>query len=175
MRPSPNPSSAGTYPSLRRYSVGDDVVHLVSDNYGIRTQTITSRVTAVDEEADRVEFNDGESVVDSMGNGLKRRGLAFEPRSQIIPAEVQIGNRWTPRFRAIENGQVTDVYIDFRVAAREKVRVPAGEFDAFRIEGYGGPHRRDAGSCARYARAQGQEISSIQATRRRNRSNAAGR
>ena len=138
MRPSLNPASAGTYAINRRYSVGDEVVYAESDlAFGTRFADRVQRVTRVDEDADRVELNNGMYVWDTLGNIVKTEKGSNEPAAQTIPAELQIGRTWSSRFRNSGPGFSNEIYVDFKVAARESVRVPAGEFDSFRLEGEG--------------------------------------
>ena len=138
MRPSANPMSAGTYAIDRGYSVGDEVVYLQSDPvYGGATKKLTWRVTKVDLDADRVEINDGFIVLDSMGNPLAWDGATYEPRLQAIPAEVQVGKRWTTRFRFARGADRSDSYYNYLIVARERVKLPFGEIEAFRIDGDG--------------------------------------
>lgn len=138
MRPSQNPASAGTYVNAKTFTVGDEVVYAVSDAMlGRAPELLVQRVTLIDEENDRVEINGGESVFDTLGNLLKWGQRVYDPRAQREPAQLQVGNKWTTRFRLAFGGRVSDSYFDHRVAARESVRVPAGEFDSFRLEGIG--------------------------------------
>jgi Caspase domain len=138
MRPSPNPASAGTYALNRRYSVGDEVVYAVSEPvFGTREPDRRSRVTRVDEDADRVEFNGGRGIRDTLGNLIKNAQASFDPRIQENPVELQIGRKWTTRYRFSGAGKVNEAYRDYRVVGRERVRVPAGEFEAFRLEAEG--------------------------------------
>ena len=135
MRPSANPNSAGTYAIGRGYSVGDEVVYLQSDPvYGGATKTLTWRITKVDIDADRVEINDGFIVLDSMGNPLVWDGATYEPRLQAIPAEVQVGKRWTTRFNFQRGADRSESYYNYVVVARERVKLPFGEIEAFRID-----------------------------------------
>jgi hypothetical protein len=138
MRPSANPMSAGTYAIDRGYSVGDEVVYLQSDPvYGGATKKLTWRVTKVDLDADRVEINDGFIVLDSMGNPLVWDGATYEPRLQAIPAEVQVGKRWTTRFNFQRGADRSESYYHYVIVARERVKLPFGEIEAFRIDGDG--------------------------------------
>lgn len=138
MRPSANPMSAGTYAIDRGYSVGDEVVYLQSDPvYGGATKKLTWRVTKVDLDADRVEINDGFIVLDSMGNPLVWDGATYEPRLQAIPAEVQVGKRWTTRFHFQRGAERSESYYHYVIVARERVKLPFGEIEAFRIDGDG--------------------------------------
>lgn len=138
MRPSLNPSSAGTYAAMRRFSVGDESLHEVSDPiFGGKQEPARYRVTRVDEDADRVEINRGNIIFDCMGNPIRLGDRIYDPRAQNMPAELRVGYRWTSRFRLTIAGRATESYYDLRVATREMVRVPAGEFDAFKLEGTG--------------------------------------
>jgi hypothetical protein len=138
MRPSPNPASAGTYALSRRYSVGDEAVYAESEPvFGTRQPDRRSRVTRVDEDADRVEFNGGRGVRDTLGNLLRNNDTSYDPHIQQHPAELQIGRKWTTRYVIIGPGQSENAYQDWRVVGRERVRVPAGEFEAFRLEAEG--------------------------------------
>jgi hypothetical protein len=138
MRPSSNPNSAGSYAIGRDYSVGDEVVYLQSDPvYGGPATRLAWRITKVDLDADRVEINDGFIVIDAMGNAVVWQGSVFEPRLQGEPALVQLGVRWASRYTRTRDGTRQDAYYDFRVAARERLTLPCGEFEAFRVEGEG--------------------------------------
>ena len=138
MRPSPNPSSAGSYAINRRYSVGDEAVYADAEPiFGARHPDRRYRVTRVDQDADVVEVNDGMYIWDTLGNSIKNEKGTFEPRIQHVPAELQIGRKWTTRFRGNEPGYSNETYFNFKVVARERARVPAGEFDAFRLEAEG--------------------------------------
>jgi hypothetical protein len=92
-------------------------------------------VTAVDVEGDRVEMNHGVFVTDLMGNLLTRGEEHFAVPVQVAPAELQVGKRWSARFRtARRGGERFDDEMTAAIVARERIAVPAGEFDAFRIE-----------------------------------------
>jgi hypothetical protein len=136
--PSANPYSAGTHPLGRKYTVGDEGSFLETDYLtGVEVRRYTDRVTRVDEDADRVELNDGANVTDTMGNTLKKGQIEFDAPLQFLPAELQIGKKWTASFKRTDRGQVTYAYYELHIVSRERVKVPAGEFDAFRIEGRG--------------------------------------
>ncbi len=148
-RAPPNPNSGGKYPLGRRFTVGDSGVGLLSSPIGTRAREYTVRVTKVEEDRDRVEWNwnDGQSVfaTDLMGNSSESGGTVFDPPRQFIPSELFVGNRWRAAYRGTQVearagyplGDVRYVTYDFAVVARERIAVPSGEFDAFRIEGLG--------------------------------------
>ncbi len=144
-----NPNSAGKYPLGRRFTVGDEGVGLISSPIGSRSREYKVRVTKVEEDRDRVEWtwNDGQSVfaTDLMGNASESGGIVFDPPRQFLPAELYVGNRWRAAYRGTQVearagypvGYVRHITYEFAVVARERIEVASGEFDAFRIEGYG--------------------------------------
>lgn len=145
----PNPHAAGKYPLGRRFTVGDEGVGVLSSPIGSRPREYTVRVTKVDEERDRVEWASGgvmgAFVSDLMGNASEAGGVAFDPPRQFLPAELYVGNRWRAAYRetqveAREGLLLNDtrlVTYQFSIVGRERITVPSGEFDAFRIEGHG--------------------------------------
>ncbi len=136
--PSTNPFSAGRYPLGRIYTVGDTAVLRQSDYLtGVEERTYTVRVTRVDPDADRVEYNDGRSITDLMGNFIKNGPIEFDSPVQFSPAEFQVGKKWTAAFRRTLNGKTSNAYYDLHIVKRETITVPAGSFDCFRIEGQG--------------------------------------
>jgi uncharacterized caspase-like protein len=136
--PSANPFSAGRYPLGRIYTVGDLAVIRQSDMLtGIEEAILNRRVTKVDHEEDRVEFNGGVFVTDLMGNPIKNGPISFDTPVQWTPAELQLGRKWTAAFRRTQNGRTTNAYYDMHIAVRETITVPAGRFDCFRIDGEG--------------------------------------
>ncbi len=138
MAPSANPYSAGRYPLNRIYTVGDEATIRLSDILtGLEERTDTARVTRVDYEADRVEYNNGFTITDLMGNALKLGPAEYDTPVQFFPAEFQIGKKWTAAFRLTQNGVTTNAYYDVEIVKRETISVPAGKFDTFRIEGNG--------------------------------------
>ncbi|BBO21164.1 MAG: hypothetical protein AMXMBFR31_26890 [Candidatus Desulfobacillus denitrificans] len=135
---SANPYSQGRYPLGRIFTVGDEASFRETDVLtGAEKRTYTFRVTRVDAEADRVEINDGIVVMDLMGNALKLGNVEFDAPPQFAPSEFQLGKKWRVAFVRTESGKVTKAYYDVHIARREKVAVPAGEFDAFMLESQG--------------------------------------
>lgn len=141
-----NPNSAGHYPLGRRYSVGDGAVYALSNprESGGPT-TVRMRVTAVNEDEDRVEINGGRTVLDLMGNFVQGLDVRFDTKVLFLPAELSVGRKWTAAYSVtVVNdrqgrtvGREQAVRVDFTIVAREPVKVPAGTFEAFRLQGYG--------------------------------------
>ena len=136
--PSANPFSAGRYRLGRIYTVGDVAVVRQSDILtGIEERTFSPRVTKVDYEEDRVEYNNGLVITDLMGNSIKNGDVEFESPVQFTPAEFQVGRKWTAAFRRTQNGRTSNASFEMQIVKRETITVPAGSFDTFRIEGEG--------------------------------------
>jgi uncharacterized caspase-like protein len=154
LQASVNPFSAGRYPLGRKYTVGDTATFRISDLLtGIESDARESTVTSVDLENDRVDINGGEFLLDSMGNYLRTpMGGTSDVPQQFFPAELQVGKAWAAGWKQ-DNPKFGQEIISFdmRIAAFEKVRVPAGEFEAFRIEARGWA-RRSNGSVLREQR-----------------------
>jgi hypothetical protein len=138
-QPSANPYSAGTHPLGRHFKVGDQAVYRKSDILtGVDEGLHTVRVTRVDEQNDWVELNDGKGATDLLGNPIKSPQRIFDGPLQFFPADLQIGKKWLARMpQTGQQGGRSDVEFDVRVAALEKITVPAGDFQTFRIEADG--------------------------------------
>jgi hypothetical protein len=91
----------------------------------------------VDYDQDRVEFNNGMFDCGPDGQLLKNGPIEFDSPVQFIPAELQVGKKWTAAFRRTLNGKQSNAYYDLHIVKRETISVPAGSFDAFLIEGNG--------------------------------------
>ena len=133
---SKNPYSAGTYRTDRHYTIGDLAMFRVLDGEtGRFVRSMTLKVTRIDAAANAVELNGGNRVLDLLGNPIRVGKRHWDPPPQAVPAELQVGKRWIARFRLTKGKKGGDFETEFQVVRREKVVVPAGEFDAFRIEG----------------------------------------
>ena len=138
IRPSDNPFSAGRYRLGRIYSLGDEASIRQSDFLtGVEERIFKWRVTRVDYEQDRVEFNNGHTITDLMGNSIKNGVVEFDTPVQFIPSEFQIGKKWTAAFRRAKDGRLSNAYYEFQITKRETISVPAGVFDTFLVEGSG--------------------------------------
>lgn len=135
---SANPYSAGLYPLGRIFTVGDVATLRETDVLtGVEKRIYKQRVTKVDLEADRVEFNNGVVIPDLMGNTLKAGNLSFDAPLQFTPAEFQVGKKWRAAFVRNDTGSISSAYYDVHIARREKITIVAGEFDAFLLESQG--------------------------------------
>ncbi len=132
-----NPFTKGTLRLDTHYKVGDVFRYREIDMLTqLELRTFGMRVTAITE--GEVIFDDGRRATDFLGNIIHTpNGIRFTGSQFYVP-EYSVGKRWSARYqRVLPDGQKFDVYYDFRVTAKEPIRVPAGSFDAFRIEGSG--------------------------------------
>jgi hypothetical protein len=135
---SANPFSAGRYPLGRFYTIGDEATFKKTDIFsGIGDRLYTDRVTMVNFDEDRVEFNNGKMITDLMGNMIKNGSSEYDIPVQYIPAEFQVGKKWTAAFSETKNEEDKNVSFEMRIMKRETISVPAGIFDTFRVEGKG--------------------------------------
>ncbi len=87
---------------------------------------------------DEVWFDDGNTVTDLFGNNVRAPdGRRWTPY-QFFIAEYQVGKRWPAQFLVTQaDGKQSNISFELRVAGRERITLPAGTFDTFRIEARG--------------------------------------
>ena len=133
-----NPYTKGTVAANTAYKVGDRYAYR---NFDLLTKVELKpsgrRVTEITE----TEVRYGQErrlATDLLGNYLRFPSGAVWSPNQIVPTEFTVGKRWNTRFRVITAKEAeTTVSLDVRIADRESVTVPAGTFNAFRIEAQG--------------------------------------
>ena len=132
-----NPYTQGSARADVAYKVGDryDYVQLDLETR-VEQRRLSSRVTEITDS--EVIFGKGVLILDRLGNNVKLPdGRRFTPR-QDQPLEYAVGRKWRTRFMTTNaQGGRSDTVLDFRIARREKVTVPAGTFDCFVVEGDG--------------------------------------
>ena len=133
-----NPYSKGSARANTAYRVGDTYTYRVFDLFNkLELQTSTTTVTAISE--NEVIFNNGTLVTDLLGNLLRSRREIFSTTArQYYVAEYSVGKKWSTRYigTGIEQNKLSYEY-EFKVLTRERKTVPAGTFDAFKVEGAG--------------------------------------
>ena len=133
-----NPYSKGFARADTSYKVGDSYTYAMADQISkVVHNTFTQTVERVN--ARQVAYDTG-LITDRLGNLLRGRGSRVTGNQQF-PAEFQLGKQWHTRF----SGQNRDIgpftiELSMRIAARETVKVGAGSFDTFRIDGQGVRH-----------------------------------
>jgi hypothetical protein len=135
------PGSAG---AAATYS-GKPVPFKVGERYDYRRSDLltgaekekqSSKVSKI--ENDEVMFDDGKTVTDLFGNNVRAPdGRKWTPY-QFFINDYQIGKRWQAQFLVtLADGKQVNNTFDLRVAGRERITLPAGTYDAFRIEATG--------------------------------------
>lgn len=126
--------------------VGDAWTYRVQDGF-TRLPRGDQRYEVVEVGADRIrvansgERGDGIQIYDREWNWLKRpatnlQAFEYTPAYQAFAFPLAPGKRWRARLMATDpaDGRRFPVWIDGTVLGWERVRVPAGEFDALKVE-----------------------------------------
>ena len=128
-----NPYTKGSAEADTAYKVGDRYTYRRLDMYSkAETGRVSQTVAKITD--NEVIFNRG-GVTDLLGNPLRANdGRRFSPH-QRLPLEYALGKQWHTRFRVtFPNGELADTELALKITARERIDVPAGTFDAFRVE-----------------------------------------
>lgn len=132
-----NPFSKGTARLDTNYRIGDGYRYRVADILTkIESRQVGHTITAVTDT--EVIFNNGNHITDLLGNLVKNsRGQTFT-NAQVFVAEYSLGKKWETTYRGTLPNLEPDTWTNtFKVVARESITVPAGTFDAFKVEGRG--------------------------------------
>ena len=103
-----------------------------------QTETARSTDTVLGIVGDEVQYNDGSKVTDLFGNNVRAPdGTRWTPY-QFFINDYALGKRWPAQFIVTQpDGSKANVRFEWRVAARERITLPAGTFDSYRIEARG--------------------------------------
>ncbi|MDB5751430.1 MAG: hypothetical protein JWP65_1851 [Ramlibacter sp.] len=131
---------------VRAARQGDVHVYATQQKTDRRVFDETITVTAV--EGDRLrtrhERSDGSAATEGMygkdWSTLKSgvSGATFDPPGRMLAPPLEAGKSWLAVYRVKSaTGGESQVKMESRVAAREKLATPAGEYDTWRIESRG--------------------------------------
>lgn len=139
-----NPFTRGTAKADANWKVGDRYRYRVIDVL-TKLETREARGGMVAEVTESEVIYGNGRTTDLLGNMIKNaRGKTFV-NNQVFSAEYSIGRRWTTIFRATRDDDKEDEWtLGMKVVARENITIPAGTFDAFKVEGRG--FMRDRGA-----------------------------
>jgi hypothetical protein len=129
-----NPYTQGSASLDTRYRVGDSYTYNFLDPYSKVVQdSSTWTITQITDT--EVLYDDGRVVTDLLGNPRRLHdGRTFGP-NQIAPRDFSVGKRWSSRFTGSSpKGGAYSAEFNMRIVGKERVSIPAGTFDAFRLE-----------------------------------------
>ena len=135
-----NPYSQGFARADSDFKVGDFYSYRVLDlESKAEKRKLGGIITKITD--DEVIIGDGGNILDRMGNTKRNpEGTRFTD-NQNMPLEFYVGKKWSTQFRSFPANVPTSIRImtevDYKISGREKIQVPAGAFDCFRIEGTG--------------------------------------
>ena len=130
-----NPFTKGNARIDTQFKAGDSYTYREIDLYTkLETRRFEQRIARVTD--DQVIY--GRLITDLLGNPIRGGDGNVFTGQQFLIAEYALGKKWSTRYKiTYPNGQTGEFEVDFRVVARERITVPAGTFDAFRVEGEG--------------------------------------
>jgi hypothetical protein len=134
-----NPYTQGTVRFDPDFKVGDYYEIRVTDmETKAEIRRLRPQVSQITDT--EVHFSTG-LILDRMGNTRRLPDGSRFTDNQNVPLEFQVGHKWTTQYRNFPVNAPPRAYImnvvEFRVVGREKITVPAGTFDCFRVEGRG--------------------------------------
>ena len=120
-----------------QFRIGDRYAYRVVDLLTrIQSAEYTQVVTGITDS--EVIYNQGAAITDLLGNPQKNPDGRRNSQNQFYASGYSLGKTWNTRYRVtFPSGKEDEVEENFRVVAREEITVPAGTFDAFRVESTG--------------------------------------
>lgn len=127
--------------------VGEVTIYAVTSRHN--NQNYTEKVTITEASADgyksRVEQGEDasktrESVVDTdLGLIVSASGSRFAPAARALKFPLEVGATWESKSEvSLSDGGKSRISSDNKVVGMERIRTPAGEFDAYKVETRGG-------------------------------------
>ncbi|MCE9642171.1 MAG: caspase family protein [Betaproteobacteria bacterium] len=135
-----NPFTQGFARANTDFKVGDFYSYRVLDlESKSEKHVLRGEVTSVN--GDEVTFDKGQVVLDRMGNTRRNsQGFRFSD-NQNMPLEFSVGKKWTTQYRTYPPNIPAHIRVMsevvYKIAGRDKIQVPAGVFECFRVEGRG--------------------------------------
>jgi hypothetical protein len=132
-----NPYTKGTGTMDTEYRVGDrytfrDIDALTGvaagGNYTQRVEQVKDR---------EIVYSQGRVITDRLGNFIKTSRVTDATDVQLFVPEYSVGKKWVARYKFTNQRGVNTVEFDLHVVGKESVTVPAGTFEAFKVQGRG--------------------------------------
>jgi hypothetical protein len=132
----PTPFSKGTTRMTADFKVGDSYSYrkvdlLTKEELPAVVQTVTALTET------EVIYNNGEAVTDAFGNFLldPGTGYRYESSAQVLLPEYAIDKKTeTSLYSESPAGERTRIHFASKIVRKETITIPAGTFEAFRIE-----------------------------------------
>ena len=137
-----NPYTKGTIRVNTEFSIGDTYTYSRID-LGTKAEIRKSTLSVTQVTDEMLVYNKGTEVRDLLGNVYKNNAYGDYAASeggaaQFYAAEYSVGKKWTARYNVKgKDGKNWSTEYLFKVVGKEKIVLPAGEFDAFKVEGKG--------------------------------------
>lgn len=130
---------AAQNPAESRFRIGDNYTMRLSTSNQRASRDITIKVTEVNGDTARYTdvFGAGQIGESTIAGAVINDGIStYDPPYVLVPGgEYQVGKRWTGRSnRAYNTGKKEWMDYSARVVSREKITVPAGTFDCYKVE-----------------------------------------
>lgn len=130
---------AAQNPADSRFRIGDSYSMRLSTSNLRTSRDITVRVTEVNNEIARYTdvFGTGQIGESTIAGAVIKDGIStYDPPYVLVPGgEYQVGKRWSGRsIRTYNTGKKEWMDYSGRVVSREKVTVPAGIFESYKVE-----------------------------------------
>jgi len=131
-----NPFTKGSAVANIDRKVGDSYTYRELPLGGKKERgTVTSTITRISDT--EVTFSDG-LVTDLLGNTRRTPEGRYFSANQHVPLEYAVGKQWVSTFTmSLPRGATGTTEMHFKIVTRQRVKVPAGRFNAFRVEGHG--------------------------------------
>jgi hypothetical protein len=133
-----NPFTKGTSKASGQYAYGDRYSYEQRDGISNAVERTYEEVVSEIRDAE-VIFNNGELVLDLIGNEIKSQISRISTATQIFAAEYSVGSKWTTRFGWLwlDGSQISTAVMEMRVVGRQPFNTLAGNFNAFKVYGEG--------------------------------------
>ena len=117
-----------------RFKLGDMYQFQVSDILtNVPGQRLSFSVTSA--VGDIVQLNNGSDIYTALGAVLKNERGTFETPFGGLPAEFQVGKKWTGRTTQRANdGKIFELQQESKITGRDVVTVAAGTFQTYVVE-----------------------------------------
>ena len=132
-----NPYTKGSASADTDYKLGDRYTYDVLDAISkVVQRRHTNTITEITEF--EIIYDYGRLITDRLGNLVRDQNGNKLTANQFLPSEFLVGKRWETQFVVQTQFGPVDREYQLRISGKEQITVPAGTFDCFVIEAFGG-------------------------------------